>query len=1136
MHRVVRALMGVVVCVLLGSDGWAQNTAQINGTVTDDSGGVLPGVTVVAVNTNTGFRREVVSADDGAYTLTNLPIGPYRIEASLSGFRSFAQTGIVLQVGANPIIPVKLGLGELTETVTVEAAAPLVETRNPSVGTVIDNEAVEALPLEGRNVASLIVLSGGAVDTGNPSSRSLTQSRGIAVAGGQQFGIAYLLDGALHNNWYDGVNLPLPFPDAMQEFRVETSAQNAQNGIKAGGTVTIATKAGTNQFRGSLFEFARHNRFNATSPLAGINPATGKRFTDGLVRNQFGGVLGGPLVKDKMFFFAAYQGTRATQIPADIVTFVPTAAMLAGDFSAVTAFGPGTCRPTATSRLQLNAAVGFDANNQIGPALLSPAAVRIARLLPTTPDPCGRIAYSRPTKPREGQPIGRLDWQLTQNHSIFARYQLSTTFWDPAFLNANGNVLSATLGGRDNAQHSFAFGDSMVLSNTVVNNFRVSVNRTSVLRSHADLFGPEDVGVNMFSYIPNYMNLTITGAFSINTGTETRSFYNTNTYGISDDLTMVRGDHQFAFGGALAFSDWNTESNVRSMGPMSFNGSATNLPIADFLTGRVFEFRQSSPFVQRIKQPYVAFYGQDTWRLSPKVTLNYGARWEPWFPQNAQDKAVYNFDIARLRAGTRSTVYPQAPAGLYYPGDQGFPGNSGMRTIWSNIAPRVGLSWDPGGNGRASLRAGYGLTADFVTGQFFFDSRSAPPFGLEQRFQGTRLDDPWGAVGRTNPFPVDVGGANYPYNQALYSLFISVPYDLKTTRNHSWNLAFQQQLGDNLAYSATYLGNRLVNLWGDVGGNPGVVPAGVTNPAGPCTLALPGGGSQTFANCSAANTLDLRRELSILNPNVGQYYGYLDWVTDAGWQSYHGLLLSVQRRSAGGLTTSANYTVSTCEGLISQGQAPLNVGTGYQRPVSLINPPSEAEAKAIFEDDRGRCGPWRKHIFNATASVESPQFDGAAKRALLSGWRLSGIFRASSGTPLTVVTGVDRALSGTQVTTLRANQVGSDPYGVNNGGWLSSGSRWLNPTSFAQPALGTYGTSVRNAYDGPGQKAIDLSLVRSFLFGSGKRIEARVEAFNALNWLQLGNPENRLSAANFGQITTLSGDPRVMQFAMKYEF
>jgi hypothetical protein len=1120
-HPIRLLAWGLLILLIPVTMAWAQATAQINGNVADSSGGVLPGAAVTATQTDTGFRRETVTDLSGSFTLTSLPTGPYRLEVVLSGFRTHSQIGIALQVNSNPVIAVTLQLGAIGETITVRSNTPLVETRNPAVGQIINNEQVQALPLEGRNVASLVVLAGGAVDTGNPSSRSLTQSRGIAVAGGQQFGVQYLLDGAPHNNWYDGVNLPLPFPDAMQEFSVETSSQNAQNGVKAGGTVSVATKAGGNLFHGDVFEFARHHRFNATAPFAAISPTTGERTSDGLVRNQFGGVLGGPIVQNKIFFFVAYQGTRAAQTPADIVTFIPTAAMLGGDFSAVAS---AQCR--AQGNLALPAALGF-VNNRINPALLSPAAVRIARLLPTTTDPCGQIAYSRPTNPVEGQPIARLDWRLNTTHMLFARYMLSTTFWDPAFANANGNILAATLGGRDNTQHSLAIGDSMVLSNTTVNNVRFSVNRTSVLRTHSDLFGPEDVGIKMFSYVPKYMNITTTGAFSVNTGTETRSFYKPNTYSLSDDLTMVRRNHQYGFGGAVAMSDWKTESNVRSMGAISFTGGATGLPLADFLLGRVFELRESTPFRQDIKQPYVALYGQDTWRMSSNVTLNYGVRWEPWFPQDSVDKAVYNFDVARLQAGTRSTVYPQAPAGLYYPGDPGFPGNSGMKTVWSNIAPRVGVAWDPKGDGRTSLRAGYGLTGDFVTGQFFFDSRSAPPFGLEQRLTSTLLDDPWGAVGRTNPFPVALGGADYPYSAALYSLFISMPYDIKTTRNHSWNVAFQQQVGDNMAFSTTYLGNHMFNMWGVVDGNPGVIPAGATA-TGPCTLKLPAGGTQTFSNCSTA-PLDLRRELSQLSPGVGQYYGYLDWISDAGWQTYHGLMLQFQRRSAGGITTSGNYTISTCEGLISQGQAPLNVATGYMKPVSLVNPPSDAATQAIFDEDTGRCGTWRRHIFNFTASVETPRFGGAAVRALASGWRLSGIFRGNSGSPLTVTTGTDRALSGIQTTTQRPNQVLGNPYGdetINN---------WLNPAAFSQPALGTYGNSVRNAYDGPGRKVVDLSLVRSFRIGDGHRIEARVEAFNAFNWFLLDNPNTTLSSATFGRITS-SGDPRIMQFAMKYEF
>jgi hypothetical protein len=1116
-------LVAGFVFALSGMNVWAQTTAQINGTVVDASGGVLPGATVSATQTDTGFRREAVANTEGAYTLTNLPIGPYRLEVTLSGFRTYVQTGIVLQVNSNPVIAVKLQLGSLEETIQVVSNTSLVETRNPSIGAVIDNEAVEALPLEGRNVASLVLLAGGAVDTGNPSSRSLTQSRGIAVAGGQQFGVQYLLDGAMHNNWYDGVNLPLPFPDAMQEFRVETSSQNAQNGVKAGGTVSVATKAGTNLFHGDVFEFARHHRFNAKAPFAAIDRNTGERASDGLVRNQYGGVLGGPIVTDKIFFFGAYQGTRASQTPADIVTFIPTAAMLNGDFSTVAS---AQCR--TQGNLTLPANLGF-VNNRIDPTLLSPAAVNIARLLPTTSDPCGEIRYSRPTKPRENQPIGRIDWQLNPNHSLFARYMLSTVFWDPSFENASGNILAATLGGRDNTQHSLAIGDSMVLSNTMVNNIRVSVNRTSVVRTHSNLFGPEDVGIKMFTYIPDYMNITTTGAFSINTGTETFSFYKPNTYSISDDFTVVKGNHQFGLGGAYAMSDWKTESNVRSMGPISFNGAVTGLPLADFLLGRVFEFRQATPFRQDIKQPYFALYGQDTWRVSPNITLNYGVRWEPWFPQDSVDRAVYTFDAERMRNGIRSTVYPQAPAGLYYPGDPDFPGKSGMKTVWSNLAPRVGGSWDPGGDGRTSVRAGYGLTGDFVTGQFFFDSRSAPPFGLEQRLTGSLLDDPWGSVGRVNPYPVAIGSADYPYSAALYSLFISMPEDIKTTRNHSWNVAFQRQVGNDMAYSVTYLGNHMFNMWGVVDGNPSVLPAGVTNPAGPCTLRQPNGTSQTFANCSAANLLDLRRELSQANPAVGQYYGYLDWITDAGWQTYHGLMFQAQRRSVRGVTASVNYTLSTCEGLISQGQAPLNVATGYMKPVSLIDPPSDAEAKAIFEEDKGRCSTWRKHIFNFSASVETPRFGNTAARVLGSGWRVSGIFRANSGSPLSVVTGTDRALSGIQPTIQRANQVLDNPYGdgtINN---------WLNPLAFALPALGTYGNSIRNAFDGPGRQVVDLSIVRSFRFTSGHRIEARVEAFNAFNWFLLDNPNTTLSSATFGRITS-SGDPRIMQFAVKYDF
>jgi hypothetical protein len=297
---------------------------------------------------------------------------------------------------------------------------------------------------------------------------------------------------------------------------------------------------------------------------------------------------------------------------------------------------------------------------------------------------------------------------------------------------------------------------------------------------------------------------------------------------------------------------------------------------------------------------------------------------------------------------------------------------------------------------------------------------------------------------------------------------------------------------------------------------------------GPCTLTSTTG-PRTFANCQTA-PLDLRRELSLADFNTGRFIGFLDYFTDHGTSKYNGLLLSVQRRAANGISATANYTVSTCRSHPTQGGGTSNVGSGYMVPVSIITPPADAEAR--LDRDYGRCPDNRTHIFNATASVETPQFDSAALRAFASGWRLSGIFRAASGQSLNVTTGLDQALTGNPGQ--QRPNVSGDPYGertLNN---------WFNNAAFSQPALGTFGNAERNGFEGPGSRVVDLSLVRSFRFAETHRIEARVEAFNAFNWFRLGagangNPVTNLNNANFGRILT-AGEPRIMQFALKYQF
>src|SRR5438128_3857852 len=381
MTRVNTAFGIVVSIVLCGSvftaaPAWAQlATAELNGRVTDSSGAVLPGATVTATQTATGLVRTSVTDESGSYLISNLPTGPYRLEISLQGFRSYVRTGLVLTVGATPTINAVLALGSLEETVTVEGAAPLVDVRSAGISSVIENERIVELPLQGRQVTDLLVLSGAAVQTAEATNRTSPGGVRISVAGGLPTGVGYSLDGATHNNPQENVNLPLPFPDALQEFRVATSGLTAQNGVHSAAAVNAVTKSGTNQFSGNAFEFLRDHRFNAKSPFAAIGP-DGKRLDDGLKRNQFGGTLGGPILKDKLFFFGAYQATVIRQRPVENIQFVPTASMLAGDF---TDFASPACNGGRQVTLR-----GPFVNNRVSPSAFSPAALNIAKRLSAT--------------------------------------------------------------------------------------------------------------------------------------------------------------------------------------------------------------------------------------------------------------------------------------------------------------------------------------------------------------------------------------------------------------------------------------------------------------------------------------------------------------------------------------------------------------------------------------------------------------------------------------------------------------------------------------------------------------------------------------------------------------------------------
>src|SRR5437867_9128404 len=558
---------------------WGQSTAQVSGTVKDQSGAVLPGVEVTATQTATGLARSVVTNETGSYILPNLPIGLYRLEAALPGFRTFAQTGIVLQVSANPEINIVMGVGQVAETVEVQADAALVETRNTGVGQVIDNVRVMELPLNGRQVTELIILSGAAVGGGGQNTPRNYPTDIISVGGGSNDGLTFLLDGGVHNDPYGNQALPLPFPDALQEFKVETSAVPAQYGYHAAGAVNVVTKSGSNQFHGSLFEFVRNRIFNARNTFAAER--------DGLKRNQFGGVIGGPIVQNKLFFFGGLQTTLQRSDPKGNTTFIPTPQMLAGDW---TTYASAACQ--SAGGLTLRAPF---VNNRIDPASFSKPAVELMRRMnATTIDGCGRVLFGRKTNAEEWLPVAKVDYQVSQKQSLFGRFELARL--DTPSDYDGQSVISIANPNFYRRMKSFILGETYSISPTMVSSFHGEILRTTNVKTFPDFFTWSDLGVKNFYYPANYpkmLLLTVTGSLNLFTGQSTPGITNSTVYQLSEDLTNARGAHQIGFGVNLTHQMMNYTASTAAPGTFNFTGVNTGTGLSDLMTGRANSFTQS---------------------------------------------------------------------------------------------------------------------------------------------------------------------------------------------------------------------------------------------------------------------------------------------------------------------------------------------------------------------------------------------------------------------------------------------------------------------------------------------------------------------------------------------------------------
>ena len=527
--------IAVTLCGLSAAPVAAQAVAgsQVSGIVRDTSGGVLPGAEVTITKTDTGVVRTVFTDAEGHYVLPNLPVGPYQLKVVLSGFTTYVQDGIVLQVSTNPDINVTLGLGGLNEQVTVTANAAMVETHSTGVGQVIDNQRVAELPLNGRQATELIFLSGLATQApaGDLNTNKNFPTVTISVAGGQANGITYIMDGSTHNDPFNNLNLPTPFPDALQEFKVETSALPARYGHHASSAVNLITKSGTNTVHGNAFEFLRNYRFNARNFFAPTR--------DSLRRNQFGGDVGGPLVKNQLFFFGGYQGKVEKTNPATNISFVPTAAMRAGDFTEFAS-------PACNSGRQITLGGGF-VNNRIAPAQMNPVSVAMLKYLPVPGDPCGRITYGIPDNNTEHQAIGKIDYNLTPDQAIFGRYMYAV-YENPATFDGQ-NALTLSRTGQKNEVHSFALAHNYVLSSSTLNAFHLTYNATINDRPLPEYFTATDLGSRVYSPLKGYVGINVTGTgFGFGNGGTNPGYFNSRGFQIADDFDIIRGNHQLAIG------------------------------------------------------------------------------------------------------------------------------------------------------------------------------------------------------------------------------------------------------------------------------------------------------------------------------------------------------------------------------------------------------------------------------------------------------------------------------------------------------------------------------------------------------------------------------------------------------------
>lgn len=1082
--------------------------ARIIGSVTDPQGELVPYATVTVTNVATGLVTKTNTDSQGNYQAPELPIGDYKVKVARSGFKTTETVAYKLEINQVLRVDVRLPVGTASEIIEVTGTATTVETVNATMGSTVPEAEIHNAPLNGRNALDLALLQPGVLPADNPGNGGTASANtAFSISGGRNDSNTFVLDGGLNNDLLDNGVVYNPNPDAIQEFKVLTSNFSAEYGRNSGGIVTVVTKSGTNDFHGTAFEYNRNEDYNANTY---INNSLGDPRPI-LKRNQYGGTLGGPIKKNKLFFFVSYQGQRQSAVsPTSATTFSP--AELQGNFSASPNQASVAAFLQANPFFQSNPALA--AQGIIDPTKIDPVAQSYikAGLVPTSTAANGLIAFQNPGIDNPQEITAKFDWEVTSNDHL--NFTLGRN-QDP---NSSGlNATPAQFIDTNNVHAQF-FNFSYIRSfhANMLNEFRVSAQRANIQQATpaSSLGTPQSFGTTVTPDNPVAPPLITFPNMNLGFSPQGPTRLTDNTFIYSDTFSWTHGRHNWKFGGSFSAFQNNTLFDFFVTGNFDFVSSVgAGDPFANFLLGVPDFFFQAPAAPSNIRSKATSIFGQDEWHVAHNLVLTIGLRYEYSTPKS--DTLGRSFSVV---SGAQSTVFPNAPVGILFPGDKSAPTGSNFPDK-TDFAPRFGFAWQPFQDGKMSLRGGFGVFYDVLkgednlqfNGQFPFaatsfigfpDPAATPltaPFGF--------VTDPFGSTGSPNPFPSGPINHNISFlnNVGTFGgagVFFVDPH-LRTPYTYQYNLSLEQEVTRKMTFTMAYVGSSSHGLTGlkDV------------NPFDPATLSNPV--PQRFLNETPGN---LPQDPSTF---FAGSIGFLPQFMNIANANYNALQVSLRQQ---------------------QGSVPVLGTMYYTLAYTWAHSIDDASG---FRNNTSQVPSFQTHLFYASSDYDVRQgltfsggwdlpFNKGPKR-LVKGWSLYPILSFRTGFPFTVTDGLselntDPGPSGAGDGNLVNASLVSPIQYVNS----HATGQFFNPNSFTTTTSG-YGTAPRNGFRGPGRTNLDLSLAKVTPITERVSLRLSADAFNVFNHTQFRSLDTNVNDGTLGQVLSTYA-PRELQLGVHVNF